>query len=134
MGDGKLVSPKAVSNGLVLVALIALAYYLFSSSMAAAPAYFPPEGRPVSPEFAKCITDSGAVLYGSNRCSHCTAQKDLFGETIEEIEFIDCDANRDICSLAGISAYPTWVIGGQKYVGTQPLEKIADLTGCSLSA
>lgn len=124
--------PGAISIGVILIAFVALAYFLFSSSMAAAPAYFPPEGRPVSPEFAKCITDSGAVLYGSNRCSHCTAQKDLFGEAIEEIEFIDCDASAELCSMAGITAFPTWVIDGKKYLGTQSLQTLADLTGCEL--
>ena len=28
--------------------------------------------------FAKCMTDTGAVFYGSFQCTHCTTQKNLF--------------------------------------------------------
>ncbi len=129
--DGKEgLSPQAILQVLAVVAVLGLAYYLYSSSMEQ-PGN---EATSSSPEFAECITNSGAVFYGTSWCSHCNAQKELFGDTIEEIEFVDCDLNKDLCSMAGVTAYPTWIINGEKHLGTQPLQTLAQLTECTLNA
>jgi len=85
-------------------------------------------------EFATCITESGAVFYGTDWCSHCNHQKELFGEHFEKVEFVNCDESRELCILAGIEAYPTWIIDGEKHLGTKSLENIGILTGCEVEA
>jgi|FLOH01.1.fsa_nt_gi parvulin-like peptidyl-prolyl isomerase len=87
--------------------------------------------------FAQCITDSGAKMYGAYWCSHCNAQKELFGDAVEYIPYVECaienqDGQNEACTNAGIQGYPTWVINNQQYTGEQTLEKLATLTGCHL--
>jgi hypothetical protein len=32
------------------------------------------------------------------------------------------------CAKADVRAYPTWVIGGRKYEGVMPVERLAELS------
>ncbi len=82
--------------------------------------------------FAQCLTEKGATFYGTEWCTHCKSQKALFGDSMKDVNFIDCDDQKEVCRAAGITGYPTWIIGGQKYVGTQSLEKLASVTACEL--
>lgn len=80
---------------------------------------------------AKCMTQKGAVFYGTERCPHCQAQKALFGPALNEIDYVDCDREADKCKLANIQGYPTWVFSdGSRGEGTQPLADLAAKTGC----
>lgn len=91
-------------------------------------------GTPATAEFTTCLTQRGAVLYGATWCSHCNNQKSMFGEHVDKITFIDCDEAKATCSEHGITAYPTWIINGEKKLGTQSLGTLAQLTGCELEA
>lgn len=76
----------------------------------------------------------GAKMYGTYWCSSCNHQKDKFGQAAQYLTYIECDprgtnARPDLCSQANISAYPTWEINGQYYVGSYPLEALADVSG-----
>ncbi len=82
--------------------------------------------------FAQCLTSNDATMYGTEWCSHCQDQKKLFGASFENINFIDCDKNSDICSKEGIKGYPTWKINEKSLVGKQSLSKLASVTGCEL--
>jgi len=81
-------------------------------------------GYPNMTSFAKCITEHGAVMYGASWCSHCNHQKQMFGDGVEYINFVDCDVYKDKCEDAGIKGYPTWVIDGKQYLGVQPLSRL----------
>jgi len=80
-----------------------------------------------SDEIAKCIGEN-SVLYTQLGCSACKAQEDLFGESYEYLNKIDCFYEREKCSE--ITATPTWIINNEKYVGVQSIEKLQELTGC----
>lgn len=82
---------------------------------------------------AECLTTQWATMYGTNRCSHCQKQKELFGyEAFTKINFVDCDKNKNTCGLAGVQGYPTWVFAdGSKLEGTQTLDALAAQAGCS---
>ena len=82
--------------------------------------------------FATCLTDSGAVMYGTDWCSHCQAQKAMFGSSFENVKFVNCDFDKDACLIAGVTGYPTWVINGESYPGQKPLVQLASLSGCEL--
>ncbi|MCA9477837.1 MAG: hypothetical protein KC535_01685 [Nanoarchaeota archaeon] len=84
-------------------------------------------------ELAQCLTDSGAVMYGTEWCPHCKAQKEMFGTSFQYVTYVDCDKYPQACTNAGIQGYPTWVIDGANYPGTQSLYDLAKLSGCSLS-
>ena len=85
-------------------------------------------------EFAECLTEEGAIFYGTEWCGFCQQQKAMFGESMEYINFIDCDQNRDECMSEGIRGYPTWKINGELYSGLQQLTRLSDLTGCAIYA
>ncbi|MFA6227228.1 MAG: hypothetical protein WC631_02010 [Candidatus Paceibacterota bacterium] len=59
--------------------------------------------------FAKCLTDKGFTMYGAVWCSHCTAQKALFGDSFKYIKYVECPDNINICLDKGVQGYPTWI-------------------------
>jgi glutaredoxin len=84
--------------------------------------------------FAACLTQKGATMYGTEWCSHCKNQKALFGRSFKQINFVDCDKEKDTCLIAEITGYPTWVFADKSSLsGTQTLEILARKTGCQLS-
>jgi hypothetical protein len=80
-----------------------------------------------SDEIAKCIGEN-SILYTQLGCSACKAQEDLFGESYQNLNVIDCFYEREKCSE--ITATPTWIINNEKYVGVQSIEKLQELTKC----
>jgi thiol-disulfide isomerase/thioredoxin len=88
-------------------------------------------------DFAKCITAKGAAFYGASWCAHCQNQKELFGEALQYVQYVECaDANNPQvqtpeCTSAGVTGYPTWIINGQSYPGEQTIDSLAKLTGCT---
>ncbi len=99
-------------------------------------------GRTVEPgvydEFAQCLTEKGAVFYGTYWCPHCADQKEMLGSSMKFINYVECDpqgknAQPELCAENNIRGYPTWIIDGKSYSGTQGLERLSELTGCQLS-
>mgnify|MGYP001803329049 FL=1 len=73
-------------------------------------------------------------MYGAYWCPHCARQKRLFGNAVELLPYVECDARGvnprvDLCAAVGIMAYPTWQINGEFYLGAQPLKRLALLSG-----
>jgi hypothetical protein len=111
-----------------------------TENIAAPPATQTVSVAPLSGEdgtsLAKCLSGKGAKLYGAYWCSHCAAQKNLFADTLKDLNYVECDAggtggNPQACIDAGIEAYPTWQMpGADPLVGTQSLEKLAAWSGC----
>lgn len=81
----------------------------------------------VDESIAKCIGEN-SVLYVQLGCSHCEKQKDLFGESAEYLNIIDCYYSPILCE--NISATPTWIINNSEYKGTYSIEDLQSLTGC----
>lgn len=89
-------------------------------------------------EFAKCVSKSGMVMYGTYWCPHCANVKKSFGSSLEFINYVECDnngpnGNELKCVEDGIKAYPTFVFGDGTHIeGELTLQNIADKTGCTL--
>ncbi|MCA9374641.1 MAG: hypothetical protein R3B71_03880 [Candidatus Gracilibacteria bacterium] len=87
-------------------------------------------------DLAMCITDSGAKFYGAYWCPHCADQKKLFGDAMQYIDYIECDAGGEnaqpeLCTSNNITSYPTWIFAdGERLVGTQEIEVLASQAGC----
>lgn len=80
---------------------------------------------------AKCITESGAAMFGTDWCPHCQAQKRAFGDAFKYIDYKNCDYDR-ACTERGVSGYPTWILGdGTRLQGEQGLETLAARTECT---
>jgi glutaredoxin len=93
-----------------------------------------------SAEFGRCLTQRGAVFYGTSWCPHCRAQRRILGGAISYVRYVECSVRGDqeaqapACTKAGIGAYPTWVFGdGSRAGGEQSLANLAARTGCKLS-
>ena len=78
-------------------------------------------------DFAKCLNENGAVMYGAMDWCHFTqGQKAMFGKSFKYLNY------HEYTELPGIKKTPTWVINGKWYENVQPFEKLAALTGCKL--
>ena len=83
---------------------------------------------------AEHLSETGAKMYGAYWCPHCAVQKDYFGEAASRLPYVECDpegfgAQVELCDLARVEAYPTWVIEEGRYLGAQPLGELATLSG-----
>ncbi len=97
-----------------------------------------PSGPGKYDEFAICLKDKGAVFYGAFWCSHCQAQKKLFGSSQKLLPYIECSlpsgqGQTQACIDEKITGYPTWKFAdGTTLGGEVPLEKLAEKTSCVL--
>ena len=85
---------------------------------------------------ARYLSDQGAAMYGSHRCSHCERQKELFGSAFGYVTYVECsrdgpDPNSALCAAKKIRSYPTWEIGGELYEGVRTLEQLGRISGYS---
>jgi len=89
-------------------------------------------------EFAQCLADSGAKMYGAYWCPHCQDQKQQFGPSWDFVNYIECSLpNRggqtDVCKQANIESYPTWEFAdGSRQVGALTFQTLSQKTGCTL--
>jgi glutaredoxin len=82
--------------------------------------------------FAKCLNEKGAIMYGTDWCSYCKNQKNLFGRSFEFVNYVNCDYEKDECQDQGVKGYPTWKINEKIYPGVQSIGRLSSLTGCEL--
>lgn len=117
---------KRIFNYLIIaLVVIAIAYGIYVS--------LKPEGPGQYDSFAQCLRDNGVVMYGTDWCPHCQAQKRLFGSSFKYVTYVNCDYNKAACDAAGVEGYPTWVFpSGPSLSGEQPLETLAQRTGCAI--
>lgn len=114
---------KRVKNNLItlsIIILIIIASLVFLSTKKT------PE---ISEETAKCIGEK-TILFTQLGCTHCEAQKELFGDNIKYLNIIDCFYKNSECSKNNITAVPTWKINDNYYKGTKTIEELKELTGC----
>ena len=94
-------------------------------------------------DFAKCLTERGMKFYGSQNCDWCVQEKELFGNSMEFINYIECldEATGGLtaaCEAEGIltpggSGVPTWQLpDGKMESGFKTLEQLAEVSGCPL--
>ena len=87
-------------------------------------------------DFAKCLSDNGAVMYGAWWCPHCEDQKDDFGPSFRHVNYVECGAARGQFNTAAcpdIQSTPTWTdADGNEYKGRQDLGRLGEVYGCQL--
>jgi hypothetical protein len=85
-------------------------------------------------DFAECISNSGAKMYGAYWCTHCISQKKLFGGSFSKINYVECSLPNNagqtkVCIDAGIESYPTWEFGdGTREQSELSLSKLSQIT------
>ena len=84
-------------------------------------------------EFAQCLADKGAIMYGADWCSWCKQEKEAFGNSFRFINYVECPDDPQRCLAVGIENYPTWTFPDRQLpAGAQGLEKLSEESGCSL--
>lgn len=80
------------------------------------------------------LAKTDAKFYGASWCPHCMEQKELFGASARGLPYVECSPGGPqapqarVCEEIGIKSYPTWVINGERYTGTQSLDNLAQLS------
>ncbi|MAG20357.1 hypothetical protein CL618_02905 [archaeon] len=88
--------------------------------------------------FAKCLTDNKAKLYGAYWCSHCIDQKNTFGKSFKYITYIECSLPNNAgqnarCKEENIQSYPTWEFKDKSRItGELSFEELSKKTNCKL--
>ena len=77
-------------------------------------------------DFAKCLTEKGAVMYGAPWCKYTAGQKAMFGNSMKLIDY------RDFTKDPNVKITPTWLINGAYYQNVQTFDRLGSLTGCTL--
>ena len=110
-----------------VIIFIAIAYYYGKSS-----------NTNVNKDFAQCLSENGAKMYGAYWCPHCENQKQMFGDGREYINYIECSlpdgaGQTNECGDAGIRGYPTWEFAdGGRVEGELSLEELSEKSGCKI--
>jgi len=89
--------------------------------------------------FAQCVSSKNAKMYGLYWCPHCADQKEMFGASFRNINYVEC-AVKDkpgelapACTAAGVKLFPSWQFGNEApREGVLSLEALSDKTGCAL--
>ncbi len=85
-------------------------------------------------EFARCLAEKSATMYGAYWCSVCKEEKKAFGISFRFVLYVECTAEPQKCLDAGIKGYPTWIFAdGRKFEGEQGIEKLSQESGCPLN-
>lgn len=111
---------------LIIIIVIAIAAYLIYQQI---PGKYD--------DFAKCLTEKGAKMYGTYWCPHCLNQKKSFGKSWEYINYIECATTSgeqtEACIKAGIEGYPTWEFSdNSRNAGAMSFLELSQKTGCAL--
>ncbi len=84
-------------------------------------------------EFARCLAQKSATMYGAYWCSVCKEEKKAFGISFRLVPYVECTAEPKKCLDAGIKGYPTWIFpDGRKFEGIQGVERLSQESGCPL--
>ena len=117
---------KNLIVGAVIIFLVAIMFFLFLGDYGS------------YDNFAQCLTDSGAKMFGTYWCPHCKVQKEMFGSSFKNINYVECSlpdgtGQTQICADEGIKGYPTWELeNGSRIEGGLSLKRLATLSKCEL--
>ena len=78
-------------------------------------------------DFAQCLTEKGAIMYGATSCQYSHAQQGMFGNSKKYLDI------RNFNEDPNVRTTPTWLINGEYYPNVQTFDRLASLTGCGLS-
>ena len=107
---------------IILIALVGLVYY----SIARQKSDFSPAEKEI---LAKCLTEKNIYLYGALNCPNCGVQKEMFGDAVEFVTYINCDLTPDKCDV-NENSYPYWKIEDSTLRGPVPLKILKERAGC----
>ncbi|MEW6062827.1 MAG: hypothetical protein AB1571_00440 [Nanoarchaeota archaeon] len=76
-------------------------------------------------DFAKCLTEKGAVMYGAIEwCKYTKAQAAMFGKSFKYINYKNYKEGQNI------KITPTWIMNNEIYEGLQSFDRLSAISGC----
>lgn len=91
------------------------------------------QAAPALTAFARCLSEKGLVMYGTDSCEWCQKQKADFKSAWQFIKYVNCFNDVQQCSALAIESTPTWIFpDGKRVVGYQTLGQLSQLSGCEL--
>ncbi len=88
--------------------------------------------------FAKCLTEKGVELYGSNNCPHCKNVKNDFGNSFKFLNYTECNptafgGNTEKCRDEQIKYLPTFKFADESVLtGELKFKILSEKVGCPL--
>lgn len=84
-------------------------------------------------EFIGCLKDSDLKIYGANWCGWTKKLVEMLGgfDMVEPI-YIECTEQKEECDEAGVTGFPTIIIGEERYQGQRTFKGFSDATGCEI--
>lgn len=111
-----------------IIAVIILILLVFWIAKSVYSYYFVPG---VLDDFAKCLNEKGAIMYGAIEwCEFTKMQAKMFGKSFKYVNYQDY--SKFPSSLGAIKKTPTWALNNKSNPGVQSLEYLGQLTGCVL--
>jgi uncharacterized membrane protein len=90
--------------------------------------------------FAKCLTEAGVTMYGTDDCTWCSRQKELFGESFALLDYINCQQHELKCEEKKLEGMPSWIQQAtdgselKRHAGVLTLRELEQFSGCQLTA
>tara|TARA_Y100000034_G_scaffold130066_1_gene187660 strand:+ start:120 stop:554 length:435 start_codon:yes stop_codon:yes gene_type:complete len=119
---GKIIEKPKSNKKLILLSIISVVFLLIVGGIGFS--YMNSKKPGPLDNFAKCLTENGAVMYGATWCKYTQGQKAMFGNSIKFVDYRDFTKNPEV------KITPTWFFEGEKYENAQSLDKLAAITGC----
>lgn len=110
-----------VIGAIVLLLVAGVSYFAIASS-----------GPGPYDDFAKCLSEKGAIVYGNDFCSFTQKQLGWFGKSKNYLSYVKCAENKGLCNSKGVKVTPTWEIAGTMYPEVQTFERLSSITGCEI--
>ena len=88
--------------------------------------------------FTQCINANGWKFYGRTGCVWCDKQKQMLGDSLQFIQYVDCADAFKICRELDITGFPSWIQFAEngdeleRWVGYATIETLSQLTGCPI--
>ena len=76
---------------------------------------------------SELLKASQATCYGAEWCGFTKKQQAELDDVSDGYEYVDCEADKERCTQAGINAFPTWEINGKKHEGFMSKERLQQL-------
>ena len=117
---------KSVVVPIALITLIVLGAGIWLATRQA-------PSNPQLDTFAKCLAEKKVTMYGAYWCSHCQAQKKLFGPSFQYVPYVECTVDVKSCTEKNINGYPTWIFAdGSRIEGEMSLQSLSSKTSCPI--
>jgi hypothetical protein len=114
-----------------------LSTFKFTNTITPAPTPIPTISGKLD-DYAMCLKNKGAILYGTFWSPHTDEQKRRLGYSYKYLPYVECSTpdgmgQLKICKDKNIQTYPTWIFSdGSRLSGNFDTEQLGIKTSCEL--